>query len=237
MGQKAMSWFQRKPLIEFTCDPKLRLILAKPAPAKEFIPEWFAKLKPQDTHPTAKRCLPFVQAMTEGWIIPLAVDVKLTVSGGGKNVKFDWDNKRLGMIGPHDMRQIGGHPSNPRHIGKIINHWGVKTRTGWSCLFLPPLNRPSPIIETFAGIVDTDVYMDVVNVPFVVNKDVDGEHIFPAGMPLVQVIPFKRAGRAGQEVLIRTETPGEKIARERSEFNCQRYDNWYTDLVKVNRRG
>lgn len=72
-------FFQRKSKsIEFTCAAADFDVIAPPVPAKVHLPEWFRKLPAVDqTHISAtdngltiKRCMPFLDAMTTGWIIP-----------------------------------------------------------------------------------------------------------------------------------------------------------------------
>jgi hypothetical protein len=77
------------PKIEFVCDPDDYGVIAEPVPAKTVLPDWFRRLPAVDSaHVTAsdngltiKRCMPFLDAMTTGWIIPLAATVRLERSG------------------------------------------------------------------------------------------------------------------------------------------------------------
>ena len=74
---------------------------------------------------------------------------------------------------------------------KFHNYWTIRTAKGWSCMFLPPLNRPDAVVEVFAGVVDTDTYTAPINFPFVATA-ADGVYTLEKGTPLVQVIPFRR---------------------------------------------
>ena len=73
---------------------------------------------------------------------------------------------------------------------KWNNTWGITTPPGYSCLFISPLHRETPIIA-LPGIVDTDTYSAPVNFPFVL-RDPKMDGLIPAGTPIIQVIPFKR---------------------------------------------
>ena len=50
-----------------------------------------ARLSTTDTGLTIKRCMPFLDAMATGWIIPLAATVRLEIREGGRRVEAGWD--------------------------------------------------------------------------------------------------------------------------------------------------
>ena len=64
-------------------------------PAQNALPPWFRHLPGVDNSQvtatnnglTVKRCMPFVDAMSAGWIIPLAAPVRLEISEGGQAVR------------------------------------------------------------------------------------------------------------------------------------------------------
>jgi hypothetical protein len=93
---------------------------------------------------------------------------------------------------------------------KFHNPWTIRTPPGWSCLFVPPLNRPNGVFEVLSGFVDTDTYVAPVNFPFVAIAD-DGVHTLPKGTPLIQVIPFLRD--EGVEGVVRVESDDEAEER------------------------
>jgi hypothetical protein len=105
---------------------------------------------------------------------------------------------------------------------KFHNPWTIITPPGWSCLFVPPMNRLKPVFEVFSGIVDTDVYKAPVNVPFL-PRAADGDYTLERGTPLVQVIPFKRGTIEGT---VRPATSDEVTRREHIERSSQAGD-WY----------
>ena len=83
-----------RPVIQFLCRPEDKGIIAEPVPAKKALPAWFRHLPGIDKSQltatnnglTVKRCMPFVDAMSAGWIIPLAAPVRLEIrEGGGAN--------------------------------------------------------------------------------------------------------------------------------------------------------
>jgi hypothetical protein len=218
--------------IEFLCNPDDLGVIAEPFPAKAHVPEWFRKLRPVDNDElrtnsngqTVKRCMPFLDAMSLGWIIPLAASVRLQVADDGKTVEYGSFFDRP-MVSDHQPYQIAGHPAQPRRPLKLHNYWTIRTPPGWSCLFTAPLNRAHPVIEILAGVVDTDRYASLINFPFIVTGP-DGLYTLEKGMPLVQVIPFRRdAALAPCE--IRSETDGEAAERERIRRATHASEGWY----------
>jgi uncharacterized protein DUF6065 len=218
--------------IEFLCRPEDKGIIAEPVPAKSVLPAWFRQLPGIDESQlsatnnglTVKRCLPFVDAMSAGWIIPLAAAVQLEISEGGQTVTAGWEFDRE-MVSNHAAFQLAGSPYEPHPPMKFHNYWTIQTPKGWSCLFLPPINRPNGVIEVLSGLVDTDSYRAPVNFPFVAIAP-DGVYALKKGTPLVQVIPFRRSDIA-LEGSIRTESEQEGGEREQIRRSTHAGDGWY----------
>jgi hypothetical protein len=231
---------RRQPVIEFLCSPEDKDVIAEPVPARAALPDWFRKLPGIDKAEvsatnnglTVKRCMPFVDALSVGWIIPLAATVRLEVSDEGRTVTAGWELDRE-MVSNHSVFQVAGNPFEPHPPMKFHNLWTIRTSPGWSCLFLPPINRPCDIVQIFSGVVDTDTYTSRVNFPFVATAP-DGVHTLRKGTPLVQVIPFRRAdvsiaGRIG------IERPQDAEARERVHRSTLAEDGWYKHHARATR--
>jgi hypothetical protein len=218
--------------IEFLCAPEDRGVIAEPFAASEYVPDWFKRLPAVDRDKvsvddqgiTVKRCLPFLDAMGLGWILPLAATVRLEVRDGGTVVDAGWDHDRT-MVSFHAATQVAGHPRLPRPPCKLHNHWTIRTPRGWSCLFVPLLNRPNDVIEIVAGVVDTDRYVDRIHFPFFVTA-ADGRYVLEKGLPLVQVIPFRRDASAIEGV-VRSETEAEAAEAKRIGRAVSAGDGWY----------
>jgi Family of unknown function (DUF6065) len=218
--------------IEFLCLPEDRGVIAEPVPARTVQPAWFkalpgldrAALSATNNGLTVKRCVPFLDALSIGWILPLAATVRLEISDGGRSVTAGWEFDRE-MVSPHGAHQAAGNPYEPRPVMKFHNPWTIRTPKGWSCLFVPPLNRPGGIVEVLSGVVDTDLYVSPVNFPFVALAE-DGVHTLPKGTPLVQLIPFERDNER-LEGSIRVETEAEAAERERVYRNTLAGEGWY----------
>lgn len=189
----------KTPLIEFLTDEENRGVIPEPYPAVKHQQDWYKNL-PQNTASgglhsgTVKRCAPFLESMSVGYIIPLAADVDISIEAtdledSTVNTSTDFYQS---IIGHHSSDQLGkDHPSQPSPIMKFSNYWAIKVPRGWSVLFVPPLNRPDPRFECFSGVVECDRYWNYVNFPFFM-KDRLFKGTIKQGTPLVQAIPFKR---------------------------------------------
>ncbi len=228
------------PRIEFLCDEADKGVISEPTPAKGYMPDWFRKLPPitqsevssASSGLTVKRCMPFLDALTTGWILPLAASVRLEIRDGGTHVDAGWDFDKV-MVSNHGMHQVAGNPFEPRPPCKFHNYWTITTPPGWSCLFVPPLNRPDSIVEVLAGVVDTDTYQSLINFPFIA-KAPDGVYKLERGHPLVQVIPFRRDA-THIEGSVRVETSREKDLRLKILRQTQVTEGWYRQEARAKR--
>jgi hypothetical protein len=230
-----MFWNKKDSPIRFLCEPRYKGVIPEPFPAKRFIPEWYKKLDPyyKETGawkptPTLKRCPPVLDAFSAGWIIPLAAEVHFQVRDNGTGLSWEVDFPSS-IIENHKLGQISTHPDHPKVPLKIINHWVIQTAPGWSCLFVPPLNRIEEKLDLFSGIVETDKYFEYVNFPgFVKMKN--GYQTLERGYPLVQVIPFKRDYDKSMVVDSLSEDELKQLQKTRdrkaSEFSYYRDNLW-----------
>jgi hypothetical protein len=166
-----------------------------PKPSTRFIPDQFKKLErftKNNFHDnTLKNCMPFLDSLTAGYIIPF--DQDYLIDPVEDDFTITPANKKTESIGYHNKKQL---PEDWRkkageQAGKFMNKWLIKTPPGYSCMFLKPLNRIEERFDIISGIVDTDKYIEVINFPFTLNKR-DKQFIIKKGEPMVQVIPFKR---------------------------------------------
>jgi hypothetical protein len=232
--------FKSSPQIEFLCRPEDKGVIAEPLPAKSALPAWFRSLPGVDDSQvsatnnglTVKRCMPFLDALSLGWIIPLAATVRIEIREAGREVTTGWEFDRE-MVSNHAPFQVAGNPFEPRPPMKFHNYWTVRTAKGWSCLFLPLLNRPADIVQVFSGVVDTDEYVSPVNFPFVATAP-DGVYTLPKGTPLVQVVPFRRDA-VNSETPIRSETVEESRLREKIQRSVKAGEGWYRDHARARR--
>lgn len=228
------------PTLRFLCAEGDQSVIAPPFPAKSYVPDWFRKLPavdpamvgPTDTGLTIKRCLPFLDAMTTGWIIPLAATVRLDIRDGGRTVHAGWDHDQT-LVSFHGAHQVRGNPMGDKAACKFHIFWTLVTPPGWSCLFVHPLNRPNGVFEIVSGIVDTDTYRAPVHFPFFPLGE-DGLHVIEKGSPMVQVIPFRR-DTAQLPAEIRPETAAEKAARVAVQRATGSVQGWYRTEARAPR--
>ena len=181
--------------IKFTCPPQLDGKLPPPQPARRALPDWLRKMEMAHHIPdfgdekTLKSCPPFVDAMTEGFVIPLAADISV------ENGRFSWDwDHEDSPISLHFATQARGSPLE--HDGntliKFLNYWSIETPTGWSILFTHPVNRPDLPFHVLTGLVDTDTFNELpVHFPARwLEPNFNG--VLPQGTPIVQCFPILR---------------------------------------------
>jgi hypothetical protein len=190
--------------LTFRCAPELVGVLPPPFPAVEGLPDWFKALPQrsyneiaQEDTQTVKRCPPFIDAMTYGFLMPLPCDVKV------ENGEFSWDTDlpvniaNTAMRSPisfHDPSQVIGTPyhQDDRFIIKFNNFWTIESPPGYSLLFTHPVNRPELPFTTLTGLVDTDAYRDAqIHFPAHWHND-NFTGVLKKGTPVAQCIPVKR---------------------------------------------
>jgi hypothetical protein len=164
--------------------------IPKPIPASKMVPKWYRTMDGvQELILSVKKCVPFLDAFTSGYVITLPVDV----TWDKEQQEFRVPHTNLNIVSKHHDSQINGLEVPPGFSStphKWTSQWHIKTPRGYSCLFIHPLNRPELPFYSFTGVVDTDKHPLVVNLPFLLREDFEG--VIPAGTPLIQVIPFKR---------------------------------------------
>jgi len=190
--------------ITFRCPPELESILPRPFPAVEGLPDWFKKMPQrafsttlQAEHSTVKKCPPFIDAMTCGFLMPLIADLRV------ENGTFAWDrdvpagafaNYSRSPINFHDNNQVIGTPffDQDRFVIKFANYWTVELPPGYSLLITHPVNRFELPFVTLTGLVDCDRYKDNF-ISFPVHwRDCEFNGLLPKGTPVAQCIPVKR---------------------------------------------
>lgn len=199
-----MSRDQDPMVLTFRCPRELEGLIPPPLPAARGLPGWF-KTMPQTAlnailgaeDDTVKRCPPFIDAMTSGFLIPLICDVQV------QNGEFGWDNDlppagaagfERAPLGFHPPSQLAGSPlfDPDRFLIKFHNLWTIEAPAGYSLLFTHPANRFDLPFTTLTGVVDCDRYHDArINFPAHWH-DAGFNGVLPKGTPVAQCIPIKR---------------------------------------------
>jgi len=161
-----------KLAIKFRCPKELEGLLPQPVPANLGVPDWlktmpataFSALNQQDDE-TIKRCPPFIDAMTCGFLIPLICDLRV------EDGEIVWDNDippggeiefPRSPISFHDQGQLTGSPlfEADRFVIKFHNLWTIEAPEGYALFFTHPVNRFDLPFTTLSGLVDCDRYSD-----------------------------------------------------------------------------
>jgi len=188
--------------IEFECSDPHVLKYFPIVPAKDLLPEWYSKLKADE--PNISKCWPVRDMITAGYIVPTAYEEVM-------GVEHDGEIDQIGRITP--VEEIGefyrhvDHMTNPnmghsheqcpieidgkkKAYFKITLPWRIKTPKGYSCLLFQPFYHFKTDLTIMPGIIDTDEFdLSQLNFPGYLNK-IEAE--LKPGVPLVQLIPFKR---------------------------------------------
>ena len=141
----------------------------------------------------------------------------------------------------HPPFQLEGSPQLKKNFNfpamKFYNPWRIQTPSGYSCLFTPPLNRVDERFEIISGVVDTDIYEEYINFPFILKKDYllenikDGKFlsIIEKGTPYCQIIPFKR-----ESWKMKIEEGGLGVAGDMftQKFNWYKNKIWHRKIYK-----
>jgi hypothetical protein len=180
--------FRKNKKIKFFSS-KTEVDLLKPFPASKAVPDWYRKMpRVIEGIQTVKTCVPVLDILTAGYMIPLPASVKWDEAS-----KDFLSQTSFEINSDHYPTQTQGVPVSEEYDPqphKWINYWFIKTPPGYSTLFIHPANRQDLPFYSFSGIVDTDKHSLVINFPFLWKKDFRG--IVPAGTPMIQAIPFKR---------------------------------------------
>jgi hypothetical protein len=191
-------------ILTFRCPAELDGLIPPPVPASQGLPDWLRSMPAeafnavgQQPTPTVKRCPPFVDAMTAGFLIPLVCDVRV------ENGEFTWDNDlppsgevsfTRSPIGFHDPSQVTGTPlfDPGRFMIKFNNLWTIEAPDGYALYFTHPANRFDLPFTTLTGLVDCDRYHDNW-IQFPAHwHDIDFSGVLRRGTPIAQCLPVKR---------------------------------------------
>jgi Family of unknown function (DUF6065) len=230
----------KDPIIEFLTSEQHKDVIIPPGPANKFIPSWYKSIpsvaKTSRDHKgalalTAKKCLPMLDAMTYGYIIPLAGDVHIRTNDDASLIDIT-ENPYMKLTDEHNIEQVGpDFPFPKKHIVKFLNHFVIKTPPGYSCMFTAPINHLETRFITLGAIVETDLYNNEIHFPtcwLATNYD----DILKAGTPIIQCIPFKRSTTINKYE-VRSFTDSEAKKRDITRLKQQNQSSYYMDNIRV----
>jgi hypothetical protein len=234
------------PVIEFFCEPQFFGVVAPPVNAAKHIAEWYKKIPPtlDKSIPgnrdqfgaaamTAKKCMPLIDGMSLGYTMLLAGDLHVRANDTGSLIEVhSGGHHAWGAL--HSASQLGDrNPTYPSPAVKFHNPWAIRTRPGWSTLFISPMNHDEERFQCLGAVVDTDTYPKQVNFPALwFARDFDD--VLPAGTPLVTAIPFRRAD-VPKEMIVRLMREDERQEIGRMERVQSMRSHMYTKELRAKR--
>jgi hypothetical protein len=180
------------------------VMLEKPKPTKNFIPQWYKDSEyyfedpPKSGNMVAqglKTCKAFIDSMMLGYCITTPFDIFVaTREDGLMDIRWNGPDEWDGFIEQRSLLQAPTLPVPEGHNNHPLiwaTKWGWKTPKGWSTLVVHPLNRHDLPFTTLSGTIDSDNFHGNGNMPFFIKNGFTG--IIPEGTPYAQLIPFKRS--------------------------------------------
>ena len=178
----------------------------KPYPAVKQLPKWFTDASPyaplpnypqdnklhfrnRNANTTYKKCVPLLDSLSAGYIIPLWADVMIEQNNGFPEIYWK-THSDIFLIHGEFSREIPAPEGYDQIVYKYLNCWIPQTPKGYSCLITSPLGYNNLPFHAVPAIVDTDRSTLELIFPMWVKKGFEG--IVEKGTPLVQIIPFKR---------------------------------------------
>jgi len=185
--------------------PQLLNIVPEPELATKNVPSWY-KEQPAIAgtdipdrgilHLTVKKCQPFFDAMSMGYLLKVPCDIYIDTTDGKINLQLPAGMSKhySALIAEHLPEQVSHLPIDKdiycSQILRIHPTWMVQTDKGYSTFFTNPIHQPSSPLKAIDAVVDTDNYFTDGHLSFLVKKNFKGT--IKQGTPMFQVFPFKR---------------------------------------------
>lgn len=179
-----------------------KALVPTPRPAAECLPTWFKTIKPYHLETpkphktTVKRCIPFVDALSFGYIQELWCDVYIeTVYENSELVvNYRWAGDIQPVSSRFEIQNTKNEFSKFDGYSSVELQWETQWEpllpAGYSAFFTAPINREDLPFKTFSGIIDSDKYPVHGPIPFLLKEGFSG--MIQAGTPIYQIVPFKR---------------------------------------------
>jgi hypothetical protein len=193
---------KNKKIIKFKAEDDYYWNVAlRPTPASLFLPQWYKDAPVHvdnqkfnlDPAPniTFKRCFPFLDALTAGYISPLWADCQIVYNENeGTNIKWVVKRSVFDVWNPKQISTFEIPDGFDGQVFKYMHGWIPKTPAGYSTLITHPFAYQNLPFRAVTGIVDTDTLDTGAYVPIIFKKGWEG--VLEKGTPMFQLIPFKR---------------------------------------------
>jgi hypothetical protein len=181
-------------------------VAPRPFPASQAVPQWWKDMTPyvqnldnpegkkfilqnRVANTTFKKCVPMLDAMISGYIIPLWADIQVTQNSLGPQISWRVSQDVFEIHGGSAEfveNQVGFN----KNVFKYLNKWYIKTPPGYSCLITQPFGYRDTHMQAVPAIIDTDKSTLQILPPIWIEEGFEG--IIEKGTPIIQVTPFKR---------------------------------------------
>lgn len=179
----------------------------KPYPASKAIPDWWREHSPyvkDSNNPdgkkllirnglsnaTFKKCVPMLDGLTSGYIIPTWFDVQVLCENNVPEINWTVTYEPLFDIHGKDSNVIRPPHGFYDQLFIYRTGWIPRTPKGYSVLITHPFGYSDSPFRALSAVVDSDENKTEISLPFWVRKDFEG--IIEKGLPMTQIIPFKR---------------------------------------------
>ena len=186
--------------VVFRCPPELRGLIPEPTLARRGLPDWLKAMPTKVASgdlgfdvETVKQCPPFIDAMSAGFLMPLACDIAV------ENGAFSWHWKppattltafTRSPLAVHVADQLVGTPffEADAFAVKFINYWTVQVPEGYGLLCTHPINRADLPFRSVTGLVHAANYDNFIHFPAQwIDRGFSG--VLPRGTPVAQCLP------------------------------------------------
>ena len=192
-------------------------------PAKTMVPSWYKNQKPdKGIDKSFKRCVPFLDAITSGYLVKLPMD--MYVEQREKGPYISWPQENTQLIGFRLNDSIDNIPA-PIGYNSDSFYWkfpaSFQIPIGYSALVTQPLNRFDLPFFSFSVVIDGGyTLVPDANMSFYLKEGFEG--IIPQGTPIAQIIPIKNESWNAKN----TKGIKEEGQKSRSRSTLV-YSNWY----------
>jgi hypothetical protein len=181
-------------------------VCPKPFPASDAIPDWWRAMPPfqpsinnpdgkkmiienGSSNASPKKCVPMLDAMTSGYIIPLWADVQVRQVHGKPYITWRVKREVFTLHGAmaEKVERPEGYSSD---VLKFLNPWRVETSPGYSILVTQPFGYRKTPLQAIPAVIDSDKSTLELLPPMWIKEGFEG--IIEKGTPMVQITPFKR---------------------------------------------
>lgn len=210
-------------------------LFPEPSACSKLIPSWYKdqpssfskENEERNANLTVKKCLPFFDSMSMGYVLKMPVDLYINTKSGKSECTIPKEFSSIEdiLIGWHSSEHISHYPADfniyLKDLFRINPMWMTKTPPGYSTFFTSPMHQEHIPIKAIEAVVDTDNFLTAGLNSFFLQKDFEG--VIKQGTPIIQAIPFKRES---WEMVIDLNHDPEEISRQRKR-GAHLYPNAY----------